>query len=64
MKDMEKKPCNCKIDGKQYDENDETCIKCKRSQKVLDILFEISIKEALEHGNMSLIEMLIKGAKS
>ena len=59
MTDMEKVPCTCKIDGKQYDENDETCIKCKKAQKVYGILFEIAIAKAADDGDTSLLETLI-----
>lgn len=66
MKDIEDMPCNCKIDGKQYNENDKTCIECKRSQKILEVLFDLAFKMALDTGDISLLEMLIKnkGAKS
>lgn len=63
MKDMEKKPCNCKIEGKQYEENDETCIECKRSQEVLDILFNVALERAIKSGDLSFLEILIKETK-
>ena len=63
MKDINNTPCDCNIRGKQYDENDETCIKCKRGQAVLDVLLDIAIKRAIDHGDPSLLEALINSKK-
>ena len=52
-------PCDCKIKGKEYDENDKTCIECKRAKRVLEVLFRIAIKKAVDDGDMSLLDMLM-----
>lgn len=59
MIDMEDRPCNCKIKGKQYDENDKTCIECKKSQKIFGILLKFAIKKAVDDGDTHFLEMLI-----
>lgn len=59
MMDEKDRPCDCKIEGKQYDENDKTCIECKKSQNVLEILFKIAIKKAVENGDTSLLDTLL-----
>lgn len=52
--------CNCSIDGKQFDEKDETCIKCQNSTRVLEMLFDVAIKRAVETGDTTLIEEMLK----
>ena len=59
MISAEDRPCNCKIKGKEYDENDKTCIECKRSQRVLKVLFRIAVKKAVDDGDMSFLDMLM-----
>lgn len=63
MKDINNTPCDCNIKGKQYDENDETCIRCKRAQAVLDVLLDIAIKRAVDHGDLFLLETLLDSKK-
>lgn len=55
-----KRNCSCKIEGKQFDEKDETCIRCVRSQEILELLFDIAIKKAVEDGDMSLVREIIE----
>lgn len=60
MIDTEKKTCKCEIKGKQFDENDETCIKCRNSEKVLEMLFEAAVEEAIKKGDISLLKAFFK----
>lgn len=60
MTSARKRNCKCKIDGKQYNEFDETCIKCVRSQEMLELLFDVAIERALKHGDMSLVRAIIE----
>ena len=60
MIEKEKRVCVCKIKGKQFDPNDETCIKCRASKKILDKLFEIAVKKATVDGDTRLLKMLIE----
>lgn len=60
MIEEEKRVCVCEIKGKRFDANDKTCIKCRASKKILDKMFEIAVKKAIEDGNMSLLEMFIE----
>ena len=55
-----KRDCKCKIEGKQYNEFDETCVKCVRSQEILELLFDVAIKRAVEDGDMSLVREIIE----
>lgn len=55
-----KRNCSCKIKGKQYNEFDETCVKCVRSQEILELLLDVAIKKAVEYGDMSLIREIIE----
>lgn len=59
MIDEKDRPCSCKIEGKQFDENDKTCIECKKSQKILEMLLKFAIKKAVDDGDMRFLEMLI-----
>ena len=52
--------CDCKIKGKKFDENDEMCIRCKNSQKLLDAIFEIAIERATRSGDTALLKEFFK----
>ena len=60
MINEEKEICDCKIKGKHFDENDEICIKCKNSQKLLDAVFEIAIERATKSGDTKLLKEFFK----
>lgn len=61
MIDEKDKPCDCKIKGKQYDKNDKTCIECKKSGAILELLFRIAFEKAMDDGDTTLLETLVKG---
>ena len=56
MINEEKETCDCRIKGKHFDENDETCIKCKNGQKLLDVIFEIAMERATKSGDTALLK--------
>ena len=60
MINEEKETCNCRIKGKHFDENDETCIRCKRSEKLLDVIFEIALEKAIKDGKPQLLKEFFK----
>ena len=60
MINKEKETCDCRIKGKHFDENDETCIKCKNVQKLLDVIFDIAMERATKNGDTALLKEFFK----
>ena len=59
MINEEKDTCDCRIKGKHFDENDDTCKKCKSGQKLLDVIFDIAMERA-KNGDTALLREFFK----